>query len=84
MLASRLVLEEIGVRAQMRGFGQLPNNPIGTDAMNEFNNKNSVKLLLAICKPSLVAKLIPLLWRLVVAVRCFFRRKDLAELHGPT
>ena len=62
----------------------LPNNSIGTDAMNEpNNNQNSMKLLLTICEPLLIAKLLPLLWRLVAAVRSFFRRGGLAKLYQP-
>ena len=52
--------------------------------MNEpNNNQNSMKLLLAICEPLLIAKLLPLLWRLVAAVRSFFCRRDLTKIDQP-
>lgn len=46
-------------------------------------NAASLKQIIRLCSPSLVASLIPLLWQLVAAVRSFFRPRDHAGRHGP-
>jgi 2-succinyl-5-enolpyruvyl-6-hydroxy-3-cyclohexene-1-carboxylate synthase len=46
------------------------------------NHSAAVKQITQLCCPTLIARLIPLLWRLVVAVRSFFRRRGLARIDG--
>lgn len=47
------------------------------------NYSASLKRLVKVCRPSLLARLIPLLWRVAAAVRLFFRRRGLAPRDGP-
>lgn len=46
------------------------------------NCSSSLKRLVELGCPSLIAQLIPLVWRLAAAVRWFFRPGDLASLNG--
>jgi hypothetical protein len=47
-------------------------------------NAASLKRLVSLCRPALIARLVPLLWRVAVVVRSFFRPPDHAPLDGPT
>ena len=79
---SELILEKNGVRGPMPVL--ISNNShTGTDAMHQITNYSaSLKRLVELCRPSLIARLIPLTWRLVAAVRWFFRPGGLATRDG--
>jgi len=46
-------------------------------------NAAALKPIVQLGCPSLVASLIPLVWRVAAAVRSFFRPRDHARGHGP-
>ena len=45
-------------------------------------NTASLKRLVELCRPTLIADLLPLPWRMVVAIRSFFRPPSVTPLDG--
>jgi hypothetical protein len=78
----RLLFEKNGVRVLMGGFGYLPNNSLGTDAMNQITKSfGSFKRLFDGFEPQFATDLLAVIWRVVAAVHCFFPKGDFTRQH---